>query len=82
MSSDPFSAISRLYCKKINCRENSFLLPTSDPTINTDDGSKIDYELQLTLLPHQVLIIPRAFAERIKFASIFDMIFVEKEHIR
>lgn len=81
-SANPFASISRLYHLHVSSRENKFLNPTGDPTINTEDVSKIDVELKFVLLPNQILILPIPFFQKLAFDVMDDIEVVDKVELR
>jgi len=74
--------MSRLYNIHITTRENRFFIPSGDPTVSDEDSSKVEYELGLTLLPHQILIIPMAFATNVQFDVADKLTSKEQNEIR
>jgi hypothetical protein len=81
-SNNPFLAISRLYFNHTTARENKFLQSMGDPIESEDDSSKIEYELELILLPHQIILLPRIFTYNVKFGSASDITYIEEDDIR
>ncbi len=81
-SNDPFSALSRLYHMHTSSRENRFLLPTGDPVVSDEDASKVEYELGLILLPHQIILLPRDFLINSSFDVADKLTHKEKDEIR
>jgi len=81
-SNDPFSTISRLYHVQISSRENNFFIPKSDPVASDEDPDKVEIELGFTLLPHQILIVPREFFDNLAFANSEKIMAREKPALR
>jgi hypothetical protein len=81
-AADPFTALSRLYHLHISSRENKFMAPVSDPIVNPNDSTKKDYELKLTLLPHQIIIIPSTFLPLVTWDEADDLEQIDKYEIR
>jgi hypothetical protein len=81
-SENPFASISRLYHLHVSSRENKFLDPSEDPTVNTEDESKIDIELKFILLPNQILILPISFFNKIGFDVSDDIEVLSKGEVR
>jgi hypothetical protein len=58
-ATDPFATANKIYVSHISARPNSFIIPNSEPYPNPDDPSRLVYNYNLTLLPHQILILPK-----------------------
>lgn len=54
---DPFTIANRVYIDAAQLRPGYFLNNTS-PETNSDDESKVDHHMVLTLLAHQICIFP------------------------
>lgn len=79
---DSFAALSRLYYLHISAQENKFLVPDGDPIVNAVDNTKLDITLKFILLPHQILILPVDFVEKIGFDEAQYLEQIDKDDIR
>jgi hypothetical protein len=59
---NPFEAFSRLYCDTTNVYKETFL---TDLVTGVKDGAP-SFEFTLTILPHQIFIMPRPYIDRLK----------------
>jgi hypothetical protein len=56
---DPFTTANNVYLDTFGIKPGHFLKNTA-PVPNPDDNTKVDHDMTITLLPHQIIIFPRA----------------------
>lgn len=66
---DPFALANKAYLTHTSAR--AFLNPAADPFPSPDDESRLIHNINLTLLPHQILVLPTSL-ERFINSSIFQ----------
>jgi hypothetical protein len=59
---NPFEAFSRLYCDTTNVHKETLL---TDLETGVKDGAP-SFEFTLTILPHQIFIMPQLYIDRLK----------------
>ncbi len=64
-SLDPFALANKTYLSHISARPNAFLLPAAEPYPSLDDDGRYVYNLNLTLLPNQIFILPKNLENRL-----------------
>jgi len=56
---DPFTVANNVYIETFGITPGNFLQNTA-PVPNPDDNTKVDHDMTITLLPHQIIIFPHA----------------------
>jgi hypothetical protein len=56
---DPFTAANNVYVETFGIRPGNFLKNTA-PVPDPEDRSKVNHNMKITLLPHQIIIFPHA----------------------
>jgi hypothetical protein len=62
---DPFTIANRIYLSHISGRANSFIVPAAEPFQNTEEPSLFTYNLNLTILPDQIIILPLSLEKKL-----------------
>lgn len=68
---DPFTLANKTYLSHISARANAFLVPMAEPYPDPDDDTRSIFNLNLTLLPRQIFILPVSLKSRLN-QSIFE----------
>jgi len=78
---DPFTSINTNYVKNVSGRANCFLSDT-EPYENPDNEEKVDHQLTVTLLPHQILIFPTTIFDNMDPTVLDEMRHYQNRELR
>ena len=56
---------NKTYLTHVGARPNAFLFPEADPFPDPNDPTRFIYNLNLTLLPTQIFILPKTLQARV-----------------
>lgn len=62
---DPFPLVNKAYTPHVSARPDMFLTNAAEPSPSPDDRTRTLYNLNLTLLPNQIFVLPKTLEERI-----------------
>lgn len=62
---DPFTIVNRTYLSHISGRPNTFINSVAEPYPDPSDENRLIYNLNIVLLPTQILMLPAALERRI-----------------
>jgi hypothetical protein len=84
-SKDPFTWMNTLYLKSISGRPHSFFNDTGPLALETsddDDTQKVEHYMNVTLLPHQILIFPTTIYDNMDPGVRDTMRYYDDEELR
>ena len=80
-SKNPFSFINQSFVKSVSGKANCFLNNT-DAFENPEDDQRMDHNLTVTLLPHQIIVFPTTIFKNMDSDVIERMRFYDNGEIR